>query len=372
MTTTTAVDVLIDRADLARVELRKRTLDTDTVAVGQALLRVDHFGFTANNVTYAALGDSLRYWQFFPAPEGWGIIPVWGFAEVEVSRCPGIEPGERFYGYYPMSSHLRLEPAQVKEGGFVDGAEHRQSLPFVYNQYLRTSRDPLYTADSEAAQMLLRPLFTTSFLLDDFFADNGFFAARRLVLTSASSKTAIGTAYLLNSERGTREQDYEIIGLTSSGHRSFVEGLGCYDRVLGYEQLAGLDASRPALIVDFAGNGELLGRLHSHLGPQLQYSCLVGASHWQQRGGLPKDLPGPEPKLFFAPSQAQKRLKDWGGEIFQRRLTKHWHAFSAFAGEWLSIEYGAGPDVVERAYRAVLSGHASPRVGYVLSLLDEA
>jgi uncharacterized protein DUF2855 len=371
MTTTTAVDMLIDRADLARVELRKTTLDTDTLAAGQALLRVDHFGFTANNITYAALGESMRYWQFFPAPEGWGIIPVWGFAEVQVSRCPGIEARERFYGYYPMSSHLRVEAAQVKKGGFVDAAEHRQSLPFIYNQYLRTSRDPLYTADSEAAQMLLRPLFTTSFLLDDFFADNGFFAARRLVLTSASSKTAIGTAYLLNSERGAREQDYEIIGLTSSGHRAFVEGLGCYDRVLGYEQLADLDAGRSALIVDFAGNGELLGRLHGQLGLQLQYSCLVGVSHWQQRGGLPKDLPGPEPKLFFAPAQAHRRLKDWGGEIFQRRLTKHWQAFSAFAGQWLSIEYGAGPEVVERVYGTVLSGHANPRAGHVLSLLDE-
>ena len=368
MTTTTAVDMLIDRADLARVELRKTTLDTDTLAAGQALLRVDHFGFTANNITYAALGESLRYWQFFPASEGWGIIPVWGFAEVQASRSAGIEPGERFYGYFPMSSHLRVEPAQAKEGGFVDAAEHRQSLPSIYNQYLRTSRDPLYTADSEAAQMLLRPLFTTSFLLDDFFADNGFFAARRLVLTSASSKTAIGTAYLLNSERGVRGQDYEIIGLTSSGHRAFVEGLGCYDRVLDYEQLAALDASRPALIVDFAGNGELLGRLHSHLGLQLRYSCLVGASHWQQRGGLPKDLPGPEPKLFFAPSQAQKRLKDWGGAVFQRRLTKHWHDFNAFAGQWLSIEHGAGTKAVQRVYRAVLSGHASPRVGHVLSM----
>ncbi len=372
MTTATVVDLLIDRADLAHVELRKTTLGSNALAAGQVLLKVDHFGLTANNITYAALGDALHYWKFFPAPPGWGVIPVWGFAEVQASHCPGIEPGDRFYGYYPMSSHLLVEPTQIKEGSFIDAAEHRRSLPMIYNQYLRTSRDPLYTAASEAVQMLLRPLFTTSFLLDDFIAEHGCFGARRLLLTSASSKTAIGTAYLLSKERGSREQGYEIVGLTSPGNQAFVEQLGCYDRVLGYDEFAELDADTPTLIVDFAGNGELLGRLHGHFGQQLQHSCLVGAAHWDQRGGLPIDLPGPAPKLFFAPAQAQRRLQDWGGEHFQRCLTEHWYAFGIFAEQWLDIEYGAGPAAVEQVYGAVLRGDASPRAGHILSLLDNA
>lgn len=370
MASTAVLDFLVDRDDLSRSELREQQLDAEALAPGQALLRIDHFAFTANNITYAVMGEAMHYWQFFPAPAGKGLIPVWGFAEVQASRCEGVEPGVRFYGCYPMSTHLVVEPVQVKESGFVDGREHRRPLPILYNQYLRCSRDPLYRAGSEALQMLLRPLFTTSFLLDDFFADNHFFNAERLVLTSASSKTAIGMAYLLHRDRGQREQRYEIVGLTSPANRAFVEGLGCYDRVLGYDQVTELDAGVPTATVDFAGNGELLGRLHAHFAAQLRHSCLVGASHWHQRGGLPKNLPGAAPQLFFAPAQAEKRLLEWGGAGFHQRLAERWSAFTTFTGQWLSVEHGLGPDAVKRVYREVLAGHASPQTGHILSLFS--
>lgn len=35
----------------------------------------------------AVMGDAVRYWEFFPADEPWGQIPVWGFAEL-------VEPGD--------------------------------------------------------------------------------------------------------------------------------------------------------------------------------------------------------------------------------------------------------------------------------------
>ncbi|MBN0091513.1 DUF2855 family protein, partial [Pseudomonas aeruginosa] len=116
----------------------------------------------------------------------------------------------------------------------VDASEHRRNLPSVYNQYLRCSSDPLYRASDEALQMLLRPLFTTPFLLDDFLAEHAFFGATDLLLSSASSKTAIGLAFLLQRNRAQRGQDYRIVGLTSAGNRAFVEGLGCYDELLAY------------------------------------------------------------------------------------------------------------------------------------------
>lgn len=75
--------------------------------------------------------------------------------------------------------------------------------------------------------MLLRPLLYTAFLLDDFVADNGRFGASTVVLSSASSKTAAGTAFFL-AERG----DVEVVGLTSAGNVSFVERLGVYGRVV--------------------------------------------------------------------------------------------------------------------------------------------
>lgn len=338
------------------------------LAAGEVLLKIDRFAFTANNITYAAMGDALRYWEFFPAgEEGMGIIPVWGFAEVLASRCEGIEVGERVYGFLSMTTRLIVTPTQVGGGSFVDGSAHRKDLPLVYNQYLRCRQDPLYTADTEALQMLLRPLFTTSFLLDDFFADNGFFGATTLVLTSASSKTALGMAYLMQRNRQAREQRYRIVGLTSAGKVEFVSGLGCYDEVISYGQVDSLDPG-PAAIVDFAGNGELLGQLHRHYGQQLQYSCMVGLSHWEQRGGLPGDLPGPAPQMFFAPSQAQKRVGELGAAAFQRQLVEVWREFVGFVGGWMKVEYDFGPEAVQRVYQRALVGQFRPETGFILSL----
>lgn len=267
-----------------------------------------------------------------------------------------------------MASHLLVAPAQVRGSGFVDASEHRRNLPSVYNQYLRCSSDPLYRASDEALQMLLRPLFTTSFLLDDFLAEHAFFGATDLLLSSASSKTAIGLAFLLQRNRAQRGQDYRIVGLTSAGNRAFVEGLGCYDEVLAYDRLDALDASGDALSVDFAGNGALLGQLHQRLDDRLRYSCLVGAAHWDQRGGLPKALPGPTPKLFFAPAQAEKRLKDWGGAAFQARLAEVWGEFSAFVGGWIQVRHGVGGSEVLEVYQDLLAGRSAPQLGYILSL----
>ena len=84
------------------------------------LLAIDRFSFTANNITYAALGDAFKYWNFFPAEHPWGQIPVWGFADVAASRHPEITEGTRVYGYLPMARQLKVEPGRVSKSGFTD------------------------------------------------------------------------------------------------------------------------------------------------------------------------------------------------------------------------------------------------------------
>jgi len=368
MASTQKLDFLVARGDIARSRVRESSFDPEALAPGQVCLAVERFAFTANNISYASLGEALHYWRFFPVDAEWGLIPVWGFAQVLASRCDGVAVGERFYGYYPMSSHLLVEPQQLKTGNFVDGSAHRRELPALYNQYLRCSQDPLYSTADESLQMLLRPLFTTSFLLDDFLSDQAFFGASQLLLTSASSKTAIGTAFLLTQVRERRGQHYQVVGLTSAANRDFVERLGCYDRVLDYGQLAQLKVEMPSLIVDFAGNAALLAQLHAHCASGLRYSCRVGASHWDRGEALPTALPGPRPQLFFAPAQAEKRLQEWGGAGFQQRLAERWRAFTGFARQWLQIEHGDGPQAVAQLYRAMLGGQTAPDKGLILSL----
>ena len=63
---------------------------------GDILVEVDRFAFTANNVTYGVVGERIGYWKFFPvAEDGWGIIPVWGFADVVQSKCADVPVGDR-------------------------------------------------------------------------------------------------------------------------------------------------------------------------------------------------------------------------------------------------------------------------------------
>jgi Protein of unknown function (DUF2855) len=355
-------DFIVNRTDLRDCRFVTNTLEP---GAGEVLLGIERFAFTANNITYAVAGDSMAYWQFFPAAEGWGRVPVWGFAVVLQSNCPDIAVGERVYGYLPMSTHLVVRPDRITDSGFVDAVAHRAQRAAVYNQYQRVSHDPAYSSAHDAAQMLLRPLFMTSFILDDMLADNDFFGARAVILSSASSKTALGLAYLLKQNRAVR---VEVVGLTSDANRQFVANLGYYDRVVTYAALAELDATTPVVFVDVAGNGDVLRAVHAHFNERLRHSCIVGATHWEQALGSVPNLPGPRPTMFFAPAHIQKRNKDWGRGGVETRFAAAWNTFVPAAMGWLKVVDGRGQVEVERVYRELLAGKTAPDVGYLLTL----
>lgn len=344
-------------------ETRIAPADTPALAPGQILAAVDRFAFTANNVTYAVFGDVMQYWHFHPAPEGWGRIPVWGFADVVRSEHPDVRPGERLFGYWPMSTFAVLAPSQVTPGGFHDASPHRQHLHALYNAYTRVAGDPGYDPAHEDAQMLLRVLFLTAFLIDDFLADHDFFGARSVVIASASSKTGLALAYCLHANRRGR---VEVVGLTSPRNRAFVEGLGCYDRVLTYDELATLPATTPTAFVDMAGDGAVVRGVHQHFGDALRYSCVVGGTHWD-KVAMGQELPGVQPVLFFAPDQVAKRTAEWGAAELQRRMGAAWRAFLEPSARWIRVVRDAGPAAIERVYQDVLAGRATPDEGHVLS-----
>ena len=368
---TTATDFLVSRSDLHACKfVAAAEPEAINLAPGQILMKISKFAFTSNNVTYAAFGDAMSYWNFFPAPEGWGRIPVWGFADVVATQQDGIKVGERFYGYFPMSTYLVAQPDRVSDAGFFDGVPHRQALHPLYNQYLRTSADPSYDAKREDELALLRPLFITSFMIDDFLADNAFFGARTVILSSASSKTAYGLAFLL-AQRG-REQ-CEVIGLTSPGNLAFTESLGCYHRVVSYDQVGSLSSATPVVYVDMAGNGQLRHSLHHHFGDNMKYSCAVGGTHWDQREAekiAGERLPGARPTLFFAPAQIKKRNTDWGPGGVQERFALAWRKFLEPLGKWMKVHHGSGPQAVERVYLEMLEGRTRPDEGNMLTLSE--
>ena len=375
---TSPIDFVVRKDRLAETRLRARALAP--LAAGQVRLAVESFALTANNITYAKFGDAMNYWQFFPTGEdGWGCIPVWGFARVVESQCDGVAVGEKLYGYLPMASHLVVEPARIKPENFFDGAAHRQGLAVVYNQLVRCAADPFYAATGEggeSVQSLLRPLFITSFLIDDFLADNDFFGAGEtvdgkgkgatLLLSSASSKTAYGTAFQLAQRPGV-----QVVALTSSGNVAFCESLGCYSRVLTYEQLGEMAQQTPCVYVDFAGSASLRQAVHSHF-KQLKYSCSIGGTQFEPRSdtAAAAHAPGPKATLFFAPSQIKKRSGEWGAKELEERLLAAWQGFTARVtrpdAPWLVTQTHRGPASIEDVHSEVLAGGSDPRVGHII------
>lgn len=333
-------------------------------APGKCLLRIDSFAMTANNITYGLASRQLGYWEFFPHDGDYGRIPVWGFADIVASAHPDVAVGTRLYGYLPMSTHLEIEPGKVSPGGMMDMSEARQGKAPIYNGYAICAADPMHRVEHEGLISLFRPLYTTSFLLDDFHRANSFFGAAAVVLTSASSKTSLGLAHALRSG-GT--DGVQVIGLTGRGNAGFVEGVGVYDQVVTYDALDAIDAPTLAY-VDMAGNGEVRRTLHARYGDDLKNACLVGGTHWKTRDRDVKNLPGPRPEFFFAPTYAQERIKALGGGEFQRRLGAAWSGFVGEAEGWIDVVETRGNDAAMDVYLQTFRGQVPPNVGNILGL----
>jgi len=358
----TAWELKVRRDDLAHMELADRPVPEP--GPGEALLRVDRVGVTANNVTYALVGESMNYWNFFPTDEGWGRVPLWGFADVAASNVEGVAVGTRVYGYLPTSSHLIVRPGNLSDAGFRDVSEHRADLPRPYNAYAATTGDPAYEVEREDLQILYRPLFITSFMLDDFLADNEFFGAETVLMSSASSKTAYGTAFCMR----LRGFGPRLVGLTSEGNLGFTRDLGCYEDVYSYDQIDQLSTDRPAVYVDFSGNAPLREKLHVMFGDSLVYDAAVGVTHLDAQKGSGGSLPGPRPTFFFAPDQMRKRREDWGPGGIEKRHAEAWREFAPVVEGWVDVTVGKGADGLREAWLEVLGGSSDPRTGHVIGL----
>ena len=220
----------------------------------------------------------------------------------------------------------------------------------------------MYSADLEAEHILFLPLFVTSFLIDDFLADEDFFGAGTIVISSASSKTAIIAAYLLAKREGI-----EIVGLTSAGNREFVEGLNVYDSVYLYDDVSQLPGER-SVYVDVSGDGAVRTDVHAHYGDRLAHSAAVGMTHWTQMAQGAGELDGPSPVFFFAPDRIKKRGVDWGTAKLDQNVAEAWVPFAQWASDWLRVERISSEDDIQRAYLELLDGKVDPTAGTVVDV----
>lgn len=335
---------------------------------GEVVLALDRFSLTTNNITYAAYGDAIGYWKVFPTVrDDYGLMPVWGFADVTASRAEGIEVGARVFGFFPMADKLVVRAEKISRGGFADAAPWRKAAPDIYNRYVLCAADANYDVALENPEALFRPLFITSYTAVDFLRENGFFGARQIVVSSASSKTAYGAAWCL------AQDGVQSIALTGDRNRAFVEGLGVYKLVRGYDEIESLPADVPTLYLDLAGDPELRRRVHAHFGANLTYDCLVGST---QGDAFPEDDPdliGPRPEFFFAATCLDAHRDRGTLRAFYERFFVDQRAFFERVidpgAPWIRIVEHQGLEEAAKVVRALADGASDAAEGAVVRLV---
>ena len=346
--------------------------DLPIIGDGEILLKIESFAFTANNVTYGVAGDTIGYWKFFPAAQdsdnSWGCIPMWGFAEIIESNNQNLDVGERLFGYLPAADSVVLSPIKISDKSFSDGKEHRKELPPVYNNYLRLNGESNYDPSMDPIRALLFPLHITAFCLCDSLEEDQYLGASQILIVSASSKTAIGLAQGLADSKSSPK----VVGLTSVTNSKFVEDLGCYDEVISYDQLDKIDYSQGAVIVDMAGNREILGALHGKLEGNMLKCLTVGMTHWDNEttaeDALGQAMLRERTEFFFAPAHIQKRIGDWGHEGYTKKTNLFMTARALQSKNWMQIIEIDGLENFISTYEEVVSGKINPNEGIIVNL----
>jgi len=346
-------------------DVRLIACEAPEIAGGEILLKVERFGLSANNITYAVAGDTLGYWQFFQPLgndiEGKGLMPVWGFAKIVQSNVSDLPAGERIFGYFPPADMVAMKPENVTPTHFFDSSEHRAHLPKGYNIYRRVEAEADYNRAGDDIRMLLYPLYVTSFVIADQLDENVYYDSENIIIISASSKTSIGLAYALaNSGR-------HVIGLTSRTNLEFVEGLGIYSSLICYDDLEAEIPNKPSAIVDMAGNADLLGQLHMHLGDRMMRTLSVGLTHWEAERRS-SDVIKDRTEFFFAPTRIQQRMKDWGAAEFNARSAGFIMDAAQKSSAWLNLKTLNGLDGLAEVYPDVLAGTADPSDGLLIEM----
>jgi hypothetical protein len=354
MTSAEAWDLFFRRDDLTASEVRPSVVPP--LGAGEVRLAVERLAITNSTACYARLRDSpMRFLDVFPAPKGLARVPAWGFARVVESRHPRVMVGGRYFGFLPMSTCHVIRP-DVVDGGLFDATPGRDFLHDWYRVY--ETATPHELDDRKA---LLHPLFPASFTLAEFVAEQ---RVVDVLITSASSKVAIGLAEELRRRGGVR-----TIGITSVGHEPFVTGLGRYDCVICYDGISRLAGERQAMLVDLTNSVELIKEVYRVIAGRLAATVLVGFTHPRVITTAPA-LADPVPLHFFAPAMEQSQIRREGGQSYRLRYEEAESRFVAGSAAWLAVRRGHGPVALADTLHLALSGDQPPTVGDIVYLAD--
>ena len=109
----------------------------------------------------------------------------------------------------------------------------------------------------------------------------------------------------------------------------------------------------------------VINQLREHLKDNLSLHLGVGATHWSADPTVKTSKFGAEKLSFFAPSEIDQRVNEWGEEAFYQRLNEAWQAFLSEIDSWIAIEYFDGAEGLEKSFSSLLAG-ANPGAGIVV------
>jgi hypothetical protein len=264
-----------------------------------------------------------------------------------------------------------------------------------YNQLLRCAADPQYdpSPQREDLTMLYRPLFWTSFWCEDWFFKFGYRGANKILISSASSKTAFCLAYLIRKRYGRGQISHKrIIGLTSKRNVAFTTGLGLYDDVVDYDSLATSASMRVSpgdrwMYVDVAANDVLNKAIFAHLGQNQNLVASIALGMTNISPSTPNDLSANWTFNNFADSDDKRKSSDSVEAFFMvewLNVRKHqltpreiygmqdnaWRELMKDCEGWVRLERVFGAEDVKRAYERVAKEGFKPHEGFIWSLWE--
>ena len=373
-------------------------------------LRIDKVGLSANNKFYLSFGrnPTFQFFEAYPVPRNAQVVgedtppdttslvhpPAWGLATVVESSLPEAIPvGTKYRAMLPLGNQVQLEEVTPKENG--DFLVVRPKTNPAYNVFAKVAPDSILASpDNTLAGVALAtwPGTVTGFglyyqlVLDKFYRKSPE-EERVVVLTSASSKVSLATAFYLKQPLEQASKDIKVIGMTSESNKDFCQKTQLYDQVLGYDD--DLPDDDKYILIDVAGRGEVykgnqdkivkayvVGNSHgvpdavstfSSFGYIATLKMMLAFMGWG--GWLAKYL-NPKLEVFLIMTVSAQLTQDWGAEGFQKRYETAMQDFTKAAVDkgWMTCKQCNDMKEIKDAYQGIVEGTIPPNEAVILNV----
>jgi hypothetical protein len=243
--------------------------------------------------------------------------------------------------------------------------------------------------------MLYRPLFWTAFWCEDWLASSSYRnGARRVLVSSASSKTAFCLAYCIR-RRGV--PGMRVVGLTSEKNLAFTKRLGLYDDVAEYDAFVTTAGTRSNAVpledhrwiyVDVRGDDAFNSRVFQrfvvedgHVVANIALGMTnlspatpeASSTDWTANSFSSSRAPASgQLEPFFMPEWLNVRKRQLSPtEIFDMQ-NRAWSALMRDGADWVKIERVSGEYEVKEAYQRTMRGGMGPERGEIWSLWEDS